>query len=200
MSTFDDLRGNLASFMERDDFTDADYQLSIRMMESDVNARLRTREMVKRVTLQSQDGVLTLPDDFNVVRFIKPHNSPLGNLQYTPLEHLERTERVLGQPYAYALEGQTVRLWPEPKDPSQFTLVYYAKLPALSATNQSNWLIHEHPQVYLYGVATHLYGVFDDPREAKAQARFETALTHIIRDSIDGQYGADVRPAPRSAP
>jgi hypothetical protein len=57
------------------------------------------------------------------------------------------------------------------------TIEYYAKLPVLSASATTNWILDDHPDLYLYGAllqSTAYLG--DDPRIGLWQAAYASAL------------------------
>ena len=57
-----------------------------------------------------------------------------------------------GKPQCYTHVGDEIQVYPVP-DSTSYTaeLVYYAKIPPLSDSNTSNWLLAAHPDIYLYG-------------------------------------------------
>ena len=52
---------------------------------------------------------------------------------------------------AWTTEDMQFRLYPYPTPSDTFSveILYYAKIPALSTANQTNWLMESHPDVYL---------------------------------------------------
>jgi hypothetical protein len=47
--------------------------------------------------------------------------------------------------------GQQFQVVPTPSGSFDAELLYYAKIPALSDSNTTNWLLTESPDLYLYG-------------------------------------------------
>jgi hypothetical protein len=56
-----------------------------------------------------------------------------------------------GEPLYYSIIGKRLRLLPIPDQSYTFEMEYYSKLPALSTTNTTNWLLTDNPDIYLYG-------------------------------------------------
>jgi hypothetical protein len=56
-----------------------------------------------------------------------------------------------GIPRYYAHVGDSFEFYPTPDTSYTGGIVYTAKVPALSISNTSNWLLTEAPDVYLYG-------------------------------------------------
>ena len=57
---------------------------------------------------------------------------------------------------------------------------YVVNLDVLSATNASNWVLADHPDLYLYGSLLHAAPfLFDDPRIQAWNTFYETALKRL---------------------
>jgi len=54
-----------------------------------------------------------------------------------------------GRPVQYSVRGNTLVLWPTPDAAYTVNLTYYARF-SLDAANTTNWLMTNHPGVYLY--------------------------------------------------
>lgn len=67
-----------------------------------------------------------------------------------------------GEPEVAAIIDGEMRLYPIPDATYAATLLYYRTLDALSETNQQNWLIAAHSDVYLYGALHHAYAFLPD--------------------------------------
>ena len=51
----------------------------------------------------------------------------------------------------FTMVGQQFQVIPPPNTSYSAELLYYAKIPALSDSNTTNWLLTESPDIYLYG-------------------------------------------------
>src|SRR5574340_1716125 len=58
---------------------------------------------------------------------------------------------VAGEPLYYAIIGTPLRLLPIPDQQYSFEMEYFSQLPALGTSNETNWLLADHPDIYLYG-------------------------------------------------
>ena len=56
-----------------------------------------------------------------------------------------------GRPRFYAHVGETFELYPTPDQTYNIELLYYQKIPALSGSQTSNWILDMAPDAYLYG-------------------------------------------------
>lgn len=99
--------------------------------------------------------------------------TPLGN-------------NVSGSMY-YTIEGNSIIIAPQVGTDADYTLQYYAAIPALSDASPTNWLITAHPDLYLYAVlAQSAPYMEEDPRLPVWQAMYAQ-----IKTAIEMQNEAD---------
>lgn len=111
---------------------------------------LRVREMETKVTLTPTGGVYTLPVDYLEWRRVTALTSPRRNLEFVTSDHLDwrYPHRGAGYPSVFTIEGDNLTVMPTTS--SDIELLYYARIPALSAPTSTNWLLDKHPSAYLY--------------------------------------------------
>lgn len=84
-------------------------------------------------------------------------------------------------PRYYTLIDQTLRFWPAQTATLTGTLYYYQQLPSLSETVQSNWMLADHPDVYLDGALYYAYRAMPDIEKASLmKGIFEEALSEAL--------------------
>ena len=67
---------------------------------------------------------------------------------------------------------------PEPNDTFDTKMTYWRKVGVLSTDNTTNWLLTDHPDIYIYGALMHTAPYLkDDPRLQIWQSMLEKALT-----------------------
>ena len=73
--------------------------------------------------------------------------------------------------------------------PTSATLIYYAKIPALSDANPTNWLLTRYPDAYLYACLLEAmpYNEEDARMQTWATA-YATAIDKIQRDDKGARY------------
>lgn len=168
LSTYSDLTAAVADYLARSDLTSV-IPTFITLTEvmaqfgdggSDIEP-LRVREMEASVTLTPDaNGNATLPTDFLEIRRVTYNTDPLSVLTYLSPADLNAT---YGDADAdsddsddadtalnYTILGSTLTVRPIGSG-STVTLDYYQKIPALTSTNTTNWLMTKAPTVYLYG-------------------------------------------------
>jgi hypothetical protein len=95
-----------------------------------------------------------------------------------------------GRPRLHALSGESLRVAPAPAGATDVELTYYRKLPALSASQPSNWLLAAAPDVYLYGSLLEAAPfLMSDERLPVWSAAFEAALRAFVDADAAGRAG-----------
>lgn len=162
LDKFDNLSAELALWLNRQDLTSR-IPTFIRLLEAKVERSQRTWQMVTRayattlssVTDGSVSEYLPLPSDYlQLVRArVVGTSTPQLPLTYGSMADIDRLQSDTSPttPTRYNIVGKSLRLGPFPDTAYQIEIVYYAKLPRLASNNQTNWLLADHPDIYLYG-------------------------------------------------
>lgn len=156
LTNYTDLKASVADWLNRQDLTPVIPDF-IRLLEAQVERSLRVREMFGEVTLTvDEQGKITLPDDFLQIRELRMYDSaghvvPVAYASPHEITNiLEDARSAAGVPRAYCPGKNTVEFAPLPNGTYTVKLQYLQKLPKLGVV-QSNWLLEQHPDVYLYG-------------------------------------------------
>jgi len=141
----------LQRHLKRDDLT-ADIPDFIASFEAAFNLEMRTADMEKVVTLvPDANGICDLPDDYLEWRTVNSNAPCSGEMQFIiPSVVAEKfSTNPGGMSRYFTIVGHEMGTYPA----SQTTIVldYYAKVPALTTVNTTNWLLSKAPNAYLYG-------------------------------------------------
>ena len=137
------------------------------LAEAKFNRLLRVGDMEKTADLVLTDGNADLPDDFLEVRSIlAPNGSTLSAWSLTELQ--DRYRGFSGYPSGYAVVGNVLQA--RPAGSATLPLSYYAKIPPLTPTAPTNWLLDKAPDAYLYGIVEEI-GIFGQNAELVTGAR-----------------------------
>jgi len=80
-------------------------------------------------------------------------------------------------------------LYPTPNATTDFELLYYQKLPALSSSNADNWLLLEAPDVYLYGALLHSAPYLSEDERVGVWAQmYSAAIQRLNQVSEDAMF------------
>ncbi len=130
------------------------------LVESHLNRRLRVQDMIVREQLKNgtvadqfmydwPDGALSITNievESNHRRF------PLDLMSQEAMDRKFGTRT--GVPLAYAIVGHMFELRPCPDGVYTLAISYHQRIPPLTPTNDTNWLLAAHPDIYLYGCLT----------------------------------------------
>lgn len=125
----------------------------IQLAEAMFNRDIRARKMMAVDTASTVPGnrFISMPDDLLEARSLTVSGSPTVNLLLVTPAEITSFVPQSGKPVRYAVIGDSFMLHPTPDMAYTLDLIYYEKIPALSDTQPNNWLLINHPDVYLYG-------------------------------------------------
>ena len=199
LSTYSELKSAVANWLNRSDLTDEIADDFIKLTEADFNAKLRIRAMEQIDTITIDSETETVPTGFIAVRsFYILSSSTKFPLEYiTPHNMFEiRGGSRSGRPRSYTIESdnetETFRFGPSPDTSYTGYLSYYKAISALSASNTSNWMLANHPAVYLYGSLFHaanfLGGI--DPQQVQNWLQmYATSMERCEQNDKQDSYG-----------
>ena len=194
LSSYSALKTSIANWLNRSDLTSEISDDFIVLTEADLNSKLRIRKMVTQTTITIDSETESLPTGFLQVRnFYILSGGTKHSLRYVSPSHMDqlRGTSTSGTPEVYTILGDTFRFSPKPDTSYTGYINYYKKFDALSVTNTSNWILTDHPAIYLYGSLYHaanfLGGV--EPRLiGQWQQMYVTALERLERNDREDQF------------
>ena len=182
---YTELRTQVSNYLNRDDISDAQMDVFIDNAEAELNRSVRHRKMIKRVTANVDTHFTNLPDDWLEAVNVQLNTSPISLLRQITLEtadqYRENNGDVTDTPQFYAIVGETLELVPRPSAEVTLELTYYSKIPALTASNLTNWLIDEYPDLYLYAVAKQACVFLMDDERLTVYAALFTAQLNALK-------------------
>ena len=183
ISTYAELKTGIANWLARSDLTGRDDEF-IDNVEAKFNRRfrLRSQEAAKSGTFTAEDPAVPLPANFLEMRsfqfVVSDHAMTLEFATLEQNEALEWSEPGLPQYYTFA-NGE-IRLYPAPDQAYAYTIRHYTKIPALSASATTNYIITNFPDAYLYGSLIEACAfIGDDPRLPLWKQGFEEVMAEI---------------------
>lgn len=186
------LKSSVADFLNRQDLTAA-IPTFIGLAEAQCNRSVRHWKMLSRATATLDAQFTELPEDWLEAKNVQLNTDPVRSLTYVTMEHADLlragAHRSPGEPKHYTLVGGTIEVIPEPSPTYTIEMVYYARIPTLTDVAPSNWLIVDHPDLYLYGALLQSAPYLkDDPRLATWTALYSGAIAQVNAES----YRAEV--------
>jgi hypothetical protein len=178
------LQSTVADYLNRQDLS-AYIPTFIQLSEADMNTRLRTREMIVRATTTNDDEFVRLPLDFleSINLQLTDGQSPLRFVTLDEADIINKRQ-AYNAPTFYSLMNGAIELVPPPAtgDDVEIEMVYYGKIPALSDSNTSNWLLLKAPDVYLYGALVHAAPFLMDDQRISVFGSFYSQRIEALND------------------
>lgn len=156
ITTYAELKTAIGDWLNRDDL-DSVIPNFISLAEAQFNRSIRHRKMVTRSDATLDTPYFAVPSDWlQTIRFQLNTNPVTPLLFVTPEQALEESMVYSAgqQPLFYTTIGEQFQVVPSPDSSYDAELLYYAKIPALSDSATTNWLLTESPDLYLYGALT----------------------------------------------
>jgi len=158
ITTYAELQTAVGDWLNRADL-DQKIPDFIRLAESTLNDVLRSADMVTSATAAITSGRATLPSDALEIVYAQvasTEDEPLEQIAPQQLTMLRRTRtRDAANPRFFAIVGRQLVVTPSPSGSVSVDLDYYQRLPALTSSNTTNWLLTDAPHVYLYTSLLH---------------------------------------------
>lgn len=175
----------------------------VQACEAKVNRYLRANDQTAIVTLTAASGVLSSPADYHAMISLRNGVANKPKILQRPMSFIEQylnSVTETGDPCFAAEAAGTIYLAPTPLDGDTFRLVYDQKVPSLSDTAPTNWLLADHPDIYTYGVLEQM-AIYDHDDGAKANysAEFVKGLAAIQGASNMDEFGEDLVIEPSGA-
>jgi hypothetical protein len=180
IATYSDLQAAVGSWIARNDLS-SNIPDFIALFESAANRRLRLRQQESTATLTPSSGVAALPADYLAWRRVTWTGQFPRELEYVHPSYLHALYPTLpaGVPRLFTIEGGNLTV--APKNDTELSFDYFQKIPALSSTNTSNWLLATAPDLYLFGALAEVHGFVKD---AESLALWKSRRDELF-DEID---------------
>jgi hypothetical protein len=148
IENYDGLIAFVIEHLELDAETAEQVPTFIRLAEYKLNRMLRSLDRETSAPFATTAGVryVALPPDYVDAVLVTLDGDALRQVSYSDLVNNFAT----GEAPAYAISEGAIQFGPVPAAAVNGTLVYMAKLANLSAATQTNWLITDHADAYLY--------------------------------------------------
>lgn len=194
ISTYAELQAALADWLNRADLT-ATIPNFIALAEAMINRdeRLHGTGGVTRGTLEVSSQFTALPAGF--LKFLSVNvdgerEHPLQRVTEYELDEI-RDCQPSGTPRAYCVIGTDLEIAPVPSEAMDLEIAYQARIPALSVSAPTNWLLTSHPDIYLYATlmqtAPYLH---EDERVAVWRGLYDGLCNDFERAEANKRYSA----------
>lgn len=166
----------------------------IRLAEARFRRVLVMPDMETTVTLAPAASV-PLPADFDSMRSLGIPGSHAMD-QLSPADFLAipmgpNNQPARGQPAKFMIASGVMQFWPVPDKAYAAQMTYRANIPSLGPSQDSNWLLAKHPDVYLYGtiLQAEAFG-WNDERVPIIKAALDEAIGEVMQAGTRQRYGS----------
>jgi hypothetical protein len=179
ITTYAELQTAIGTWLDR---TIANVTDHIALFEAQVNRRLMVRPQTTSTTITMSNGSGSLPSDYLEWKRVTWSGSPTRELDYVTPSFLSSVNASSSQadPAYFTIEGSNIKVGP--LSDTSLDLLYSQKVPALSVSATTNWLLTAHPDAYLFGSLTMVATQTDDEGNGRAW----NALTQNILGELWG--------------
>lgn len=185
ITDYDSLRASIANWLARADLSSAIPEF-IQLAEARINRSLFVRERMSEVSGTTVSGIIAVPSDLDrIISLRVTYGGAKRPIHPVPVDR--NTDHV-GVAVGYSVIGNSIHV--SGSDDTDYTLTYYARLPALGDSAQQNWLILKDPSLYLYGalIEASPYLKNDDRTVVWAQ-QFKAVLDDMQMSDEKARYG-----------
>jgi len=185
--TWTALKTSLANWIDRDDLSTTEIPEAIALFERRAQRLVFAPEREAALSLSASARSVALPSDFWGIK-----NGPYVDAATDVLlERLTVSQLIddypdgtTGTPCHFAIDGENMLLGPTPTATTSIKGTYWQAIPVLSGSNATNWLLTDHPDVYMWGSLAELHSLMgDEAREARYEAKMRTAIADLIVSS-----------------
>ena len=193
ITTYDELKASIANWLNRDDLA-AVIPDFIANAEAQMQRDVRHYKMMQRSTAPIDSRYTSVPAEWlETIRFHLV-GAESRRLELTSMDDMlqlrQETQGTAGRPTHYAHIGDSLEVFPTPDAEYDAELLYYEKIPELSDTNTTNWLMQFAPDVYLYGALVHSAPFLkDDARTQVWAALYQAAVQGLNAQSEKARFG-----------
>lgn len=151
LTDYTGLQSAVADFLNRDDLA-LSIPTFIALAEAQMQRDIRHWRMHERAAASISDRYIALPGDWvETIRLTIGGHPDLRLVSTAAMEALRGFDDTGGRPQYYAHTAGEIEVWPTPDQAYDGEMVYVQKIPALSDSAPTNWVIDQAPDVYLYG-------------------------------------------------
>lgn len=156
---------------------------------TDAMDALRVRDMIAVSSLTPASSVCTLPTDYLQYRRVVEEAGTRRELTYIAPSVADELypSRQSGLANNFTIIGSSLYMYP--LSSNDIELTYYQKIPHLSISNTTNWLLTKHPTLYLHGGLMQV-GLFrnDDALVQRSAAMMQTYMTGMRKSGEMAEY------------
>ena len=194
ITTYAELQSAVADFLNRDDLTSV-IPTFIALAQASMDRDIRHWRQEKRVETTLDEQYENFPNDFLEIQEISlTDGTRLEMVSVAFMQERKAESIATGKPRYFRVTADQFEFYPKPDASYGLSMQYYARTPALSATNTSNWILTYAPDAYLYGaLAPAAPYLGEDNRIQIWAALYQNAIEGLRLDGERGKYSGPLK-------
>jgi hypothetical protein len=197
ITNYGTLKTAIADTLNRQDLTSV-IPSFVSLAHAQLNRKIRSHRQITRASLTINTQFEALPADWLETIRITMDANPIRVLTQISMDDLTRyrtaTDNSTDAPVYFAHNGTDIELFPTPSTSYTGEITYFARIPALAADGDTNWLLTNHPDAYLYGALVHSAPYLkDDARLAVWAGLMAQAFGEIEDEAQAARFGSPLR-------
>jgi hypothetical protein len=168
----------------------------VALAEAAMQVECKMVEFEGTATITITAGVGTVPTDFLGMRSIYWNGDLKRPLTYISPDKFDALRNDSGTPSYYTISGTTIRLAPSATGSAITT--YHARFSPISASNETNAIITNFPDAYLFGTLVQIaLWAEDDAKAQKYTQLFGGAIDRIKKNNSERKWAGPLTVRPR---
>ena len=188
ITTYAELKTSIADFLNRDDLTSI-IPTFISLAEAQIARDLRHWKQEKRVTTSVDERYENLPNDWLELKMIALSSGKmLQTVSSSEMAERRSQSNIAAEPRLVRVTADQLEFYPTPNTATDISMLYYARIPALSDSATTNWLLTDAPDVFLYGSLVHSAPYLsDDARTQIWASLYQSGMDKLNLESDKGR-------------
>lgn len=191
IGTYAELKTAIANWLNDSSLT-ARIPEFISIAEAEIAKDVKLRSQETRATATISTEYFDTPSDYIQIRNIHLDTDPITDLEYLTPETMDRMvpHSTTGKPLYYTIHGDEFQVKPIPDGNYTCQINYYGRFAAFSADGDNNWLLTNHPEIYLYASlkAAHIYKMAEE-QAASFDQLYQTGVSRLNKVEKRGSFG-----------
>ena len=188
ITTYAELKSAIGDFLNRDDLT-AVIPTFISLGEARIARDLNHWKQEKRVTTDIDERYEDLPTDWiSIIQVQHTDGGVISSSSSSEMASKRAQSSTAAKPRYWRLTANEMEFYPIPDATYNITMLYRARIPALTDADPSNWLLTYSPDVILYAALMQSAPYLaDDARVAVWGSMYQSGVEALNNESDQAQ-------------
>ena len=194
LSTYAELQDAIASWLNKPEVAQS-VPTFIALAEAQIARDVRHWKQEKRVTTSVDERYENLPNDWLEIQLVAlTTGKMLQTVSMSEMAAMRAASDTAATPRYVRLTADQIEFYPTPSAATDISMLYYARIPALSDTETTNWLLTDAPDVLLYGALMHSAPYLtDDARVPVWSSLYQAGVKTLNLESQKGRTAGPMR-------